>query len=81
MGDERSREMYQNRIDYSNGAKEAIERIVRSVRQGKDFIDFMRKHQDHLYIFGAGMLGQDLDDTWNWKFGFQAFIDLSLIHI
>lgn len=75
MGDERSREMYQNRIDYSNGAKEAIERIVRSVRQGKDFIDFMRKHQDHLYIFGAGMLGQDLADTWNWKFGFQAFID------
>lgn len=75
MGDEASRDMYRNRIDYSNGSNEAMEHIIRSVAEGNDFIDFMQKYKDDLYIFGAGELGKDLAETWNWKYRFRAYID------
>lgn len=75
MGDDISRKIYQNWIEYSNGTNEAMESIIRSVMQGEELLGYMESHRDNLYIFGAGMLGQDFVDTWKWKFEFRAFID------
>lgn len=35
----------------------------------------MRENADELYIFGAGVLGEVMIDTWGWKYKFKAFID------
>ena len=35
----------------------------------------MQKNEDNLYIFGAGVLGEVMADTWGWKYKFRAFID------
>lgn len=35
----------------------------------------MRESTDDLYIFGAGVLGEVMIDTWGWKYKFKAFID------
>lgn len=75
MGDEISREMYINRVAYSNGMKESVEQLIGFVQDGDKFINFMNENKDNLYIFGAGMLGQDLVASWNWKYHFKAFID------
>jgi len=81
MSDEVSRQIYINRVKYSNGIDRTIETIVCSVVGGKNFLNFMDENKDNLYIFGAGMFGQDLVDTWSWKYKFRAFIDNDqLIH-
>lgn len=74
MGDKASRDIYRQKIDYGNGSNEAMECMIRSVG-GIEFIDFMQRHKDYLYVFGAGALGKDLADTWDWKYSFQAYID------
>ncbi len=75
MGDNISREMYQKRVAYGNGEQEAIEPIVNLVWGGVELLTFMQQNQNHLYVFGAGMIGQDLVETWDWKYTFQGFID------
>lgn len=42
---------------------------------GQKLADFMRENADDLYIFGAGVLGEVMIDTWGWKYQFRAFID------
>jgi len=66
MGDDISKEMYLKLVDYSNGSVKDMESIIKSVMLGEDLIGFMQAHRDSLYIFGAGMLGQDFADTWSW---------------
>ena len=75
MGDDISREIYQKRVAYGNGEQEAIEPIINLVWGGVKLLAFMQENRDHLYVFGAGMIGQDLVETWNWKYAFQGFID------
>lgn len=74
MGDSISKNMYKSRIDYSNGINEAMESIILSVG-GIKLIDFLQKNADDIYIFGAGILGEVMVDTWGWKYKFKAFID------
>ena len=75
MGDEISKEMYINRVSYSNGIKKSVEQLIGFVRDGDKFVNFMNENKDNLYIFGAGMMGQDFVSSWNWKYYFKAFID------
>lgn len=73
--DETSKEIYRNRVAYSNGSNEAMEQIIRLEMQGNRLIEFMQQHKENLYIFGAGILGENLANTWTWKYNFKAFID------
>lgn len=45
------------------------------VCRGPELTEFMRESTDDLYIFGAGVLGEVMIDTWGWKYKFKAFID------
>lgn len=75
MSDAVSKEIYKNRVDYSNGCNEAIESIVLSLGGGQKLAEFMQENADDLYIFGAGVLGEVMLDTWEWKYKFKAFIE------
>ena len=59
MGDEISKEMYINRVSYSNGIKKSVEQLIGFVRDGDKFVNFMNENKDNLYIFGEGMMGKD----------------------
>ena len=80
MGDNVSKQIYINKVNYYNDANNAMEAIIR-LTGGQDILNFMDENKDSLCVFGAGMLGQDLVDTWSWKYKFRAFIDNDkLIH-
>lgn len=80
MGDNVSKQIYINKVNYYNDANNAMEAII-CLTGGQDILNFMDENKDSLCVFGAGMLGQDLVDTWSWKYKFRAFIDNDkLIH-
>lgn len=73
--DELSKQLYVNRLAYANGQLSEIEKIIMTAPRGKEMIKFMDVHRDNLYIFGAGILGNEFFRTWKWKYSFRAFID------
>ncbi len=75
MQDDLSKEIYKKRIDFNNGNSRALEDIILTVRGGKQLKDFMEANKNHLYIFGAGILGKELFEAWKWKYSFCGFID------
>lgn len=75
LGDKLSKEIYIQRIEYGNGDNEAIERIISLVDYGAEFVDFLNSNSDNLYVFGAGIWGQELVKTWGGRYKFKAFID------
>lgn len=75
MGDDISKDYYEKRIDYSNGEKGALKAIVNTIKTGSELIEFMDKNHEHLYIFGAGMLGIEFVRNWKADYNFIAFVD------
>ncbi len=75
LGDSLSKEIYLKRIDYSNGNLQSIQTIISSLDYGKQLVEFMESFGDRLYVFGAGIWGQELVKTWSWKYKFCGFID------
>lgn len=75
MGDEISKQIYQDRIAYNSGNTDALESIMNYVLGGKELIDFLKKYNGNLYIFGAGILGKEFLETWGEKYSFCGFID------
>lgn len=71
--DELSKEVYRSRIAFNNGSMEALEKIIPA--GGDNLIEFMNTHYEHLYIFGAGILGSVFVRMWGWKYSFRGFID------
>lgn len=71
-----SKDIFRNRIEYNNGHISAIDKILETVYGGKELLDFFKKYEGYLYIFGAGILGKEFFDTFSGgEHKFTAFID------
>ncbi len=74
--DDVSKDIYTARIAYNNGDLDAMEKIIETVRfGGRELIQFMKSNSENLYIFGAGILGNEFLQTWKGIYSFHGVID------
>lgn len=74
--DDVSKNIFRNRIKYNGGDISKIDKILETVYGGKELLNFFKKYEGNLYIFGAGILGKEFLDTFlGSEHHFSAFID------